>query len=115
MAPPTAFLPPSHSSNNASTSIPRIGLGLMGMHFLYGPATPDSECFALLDRALELGETFWDTSDVYGGSEEMLGRYFKARPGAREKVFLATKFGVRIYPPEFGCFKSWRANVFCVW
>lgn len=26
----------------------------------------------------------------------MLNRYFKARPGAREKVFLATKFGITV-------------------
>lgn len=32
-------------------------------------------------------------SDFYGGNEALLGRYFKARPGARDKVFLATKFG----------------------
>lgn len=32
---------------------------------------------------------------MYGDSEEMLGRYFKARPDARAKVFLATKFSYK--------------------
>ena len=51
----------------------------------------DEDAFKLLDRAIELGCTFWDTSDVYLGSEDMLGRYF-AKTGNRSKVFLATKF-----------------------
>ncbi|KAH7102827.1 putative aldo-keto reductase [Auriculariales sp. MPI-PUGE-AT-0066] len=32
--------------------------------------------------------------NVYGANEDTLNRYFKARPGARQKVFLATKFGI---------------------
>ncbi|RPA85482.1 aldo/keto reductase [Ascobolus immersus RN42] len=77
-----------------------VGFGLMGLHVFYGPEKSDEECFAILDRALEIGETFWDTSDLYGGNEAMLGRYFKARPGAREKVFLATKFGAYAPLPD---------------
>ena len=48
--------------------VPRIGFGTMGMGFPCSRTTtpiPDSERLALLDRAYELGCTFWDTSDYY--------------------------------------------------
>ena len=47
-------------------NVPRIGFGLMGLtsHSIYGaPPADDEEKFTILDRALELGETFWDTSE----------------------------------------------------
>ncbi|RYO86800.1 hypothetical protein DL766_000160 [Monosporascus sp. MC13-8B] len=71
---------------------PALGLGLMGMSFLYGKAPSDEERFAVLDRAVELGATNWDTSDFYGDNEELLGKWFK-RTGKRDQIFLATKFG----------------------
>lgn len=43
--------------------IPSLGLGLMGMSFLYGKVPSDSERFAVLDRAVELGATYWDSSE----------------------------------------------------
>lgn len=43
--------------------IPALGLGLMGMSILYGKAPSDEERFKVLDRALELGATNWDTSE----------------------------------------------------
>ena len=48
--------------------VPRIGFGTMGMGFPCSRLTvpiPDPERLALLDRAYELGCTFWDTSDIY--------------------------------------------------
>lgn len=63
----------------------------------FGPQTTEEDSFAIMDKALELGIQFWDTADVYGWkrgigvTESILGRYFAARPGAREKVVLATK------------------------
>lgn len=48
--------------------VPRIGFGTMGMGFPCSRLTapmPDPERLALLDRAYELGCTFWDTSDFY--------------------------------------------------
>lgn len=44
-------------------SVPALGFGLMGMSGAYGTPPPDEERFKLLDRAVELGETFWDTSE----------------------------------------------------
>lgn len=43
--------------------VPRLGLGLMGMSHAYGETGSDEERFKVLDRAVELGETFWDTSE----------------------------------------------------
>lgn len=65
----------------------------------FGPQTSEADSFAIMDKALELGIQFWDTADVYGWkrgigvTESILGRYFAARPGAREKVVLATEGG----------------------
>lgn len=69
-----------------------IGLGCMGMSDFYGPRDP-RESLRTLDRALELGVDFWDTADAYGpfANEELLGRFLKGR---RNRVVLATKFGI---------------------
>ena len=68
---------------------------LQGLSAFFGAKRPDEERFGVLDRALELGETFWDTSDLYGDSEDLIGNWFK-RTGNRDKIFLATKFGVQM-------------------
>ena len=49
-----------------------IGFGAMGLSFGYGKRENDEEGFAVLDRALELGSTFWDTSDIYADNEDLL-------------------------------------------
>jgi aryl-alcohol dehydrogenase-like predicted oxidoreductase len=68
-----------------------LGLGLMGISAFYGAPQPDSERFAFLDRAYELGATNWDSADFYADSEELIGEWF-ARTGKRDEIFLATKF-----------------------
>jgi aryl-alcohol dehydrogenase-like predicted oxidoreductase len=70
-----------------------IGLGVMGMSEFYG--TPDAaECIATLERAVELGVTFWDTADAYGSghNEELIGAFLAERSW-RDRIVLATKFG----------------------
>ncbi|RLU81368.1 aldo/keto reductase [Streptomyces griseocarneus] len=77
-------------------AVSAIGLGCMGMSVAYG--TPDdAESFRTLDLAAELGVTLLDTADAYGrgANEELLGDWLRRRPGRRERVVLATKFGLR--------------------
>ncbi|MED6186156.1 hypothetical protein PIB30_064087 [Stylosanthes scabra] len=71
-------------------------LGCMGMSALYGPPKPEPDMIALIHHAVRCGLTFLDTSDVYGPhtNEILLGKALKG--GVREKVELATKFGVNI-------------------
>lgn len=53
------------------------GLGCMGMSWLYSGNADEQECIQVIHRALELGVTLLDTSDVYGPftNEELVGRY----------------------------------------
>jgi len=72
--------------------VPAIGLGCMGMSDFYGTSA-EAENLQVLARAAELGCTFWDTSDIYGPfTNELL--IAKALKKDREKITLATKFGV---------------------
>ncbi|KAJ2049869.1 hypothetical protein GGI08_005633, partial [Coemansia sp. S2] len=72
--------------------VPRIGLGTMGMSSIYG-AVDDSDSLKVLNHAIDMGCTFWDTADVYGAghNERLLGQVLKTR---RNDVFVCTKFGV---------------------
>jgi len=75
-----------------------IGLGCGGFGgigsdaSLFGQGETESEAFALMDRAAELGINYFDTADSYGGgrSEEMVGRWMRER-SARDHIVLATK------------------------
>lgn len=73
--------------------LPSIGLGCMGMSHGYGEPN-DEESIATLEKAIEIGVTFWDTADIYGAgkNEELIAKVLKPN---RDKIFLATKFGFK--------------------
>ncbi len=74
-------------------SVGAIGYGAMSFGDYYGQNGYDKDEAArtILDRAQELGVTLIDTADVYGPSEEILGRALKGR---RDSFVVATKFGI---------------------
>ncbi|KAK8043347.1 ATP-dependent RNA helicase DBP9 [Apiospora rasikravindrae] len=80
--------------------IPAVGFGLMGASVGYGATDSDETRLKLLDRAWELGCTNWDTADVYGDSEDVVGKWFKLHPERRADIFLATKFGLQVRGSE---------------
>ncbi|KAK0964893.1 hypothetical protein LTR91_018251 [Friedmanniomyces endolithicus] len=76
--------------------VTRMGYGCMGLSAFYGKPKPDEERFKVLDKCYEEGELHWDSADMYMDSEDLLGKWFKANPGKREHIFLATKFANRV-------------------
>jgi aryl-alcohol dehydrogenase-like predicted oxidoreductase len=82
-----------NTRNLRDLTVSEIGLGAMGMSEFYGE-TDDEQSLGTLNRALDLGVTFIDTSDLYGAghNEQLVGRAIADR---RDEVQLATKFGIR--------------------
>jgi len=73
--------------------VSEVGLGCMSMSAFYADAGTERESIAVLNRALDLGCTFLNTSDLYGPytNEELLGRVLRDR---RDEAVLATMFGL---------------------
>jgi aryl-alcohol dehydrogenase-like predicted oxidoreductase len=81
-------------------TVSTIGLGCMGMTECYG-YSDEAEAIDTIHRAMELGVTLFDTSDMYGqgANERLVGR---AITGRRHEIVLASKFGhVRAPSGEF--------------
>ena len=75
-----------------------LGLGCMGMSEFYG-SSEEREAIKVIHRAVELGVTLFDTADVYGmgANEKLVG---EALAGKRERVVIATKFGILRDPED---------------
>jgi aryl-alcohol dehydrogenase-like predicted oxidoreductase len=75
-----------------------IGYGAMGLSWAYGHRE-GTDAKAVVNRALDLGSTLIDTSDVYGpfANEILIGDAIRGR---RDEVFLATKGGLVLDDPE---------------
>ncbi|MEU7278981.1 aldo/keto reductase [Streptomyces sp. NPDC045431] len=85
--------------------VSRIVLGTMN----FGPQTDEAGSHAIMDAALGAGINFFDTANVYGGTdnrgrtEEIVGSWFAKEAGRRDKVVLATK----VYGPMGGDGDVW--------
>src|SRR5256714_15573582 len=79
----------------SNLEVSAMGLGCMGMSYGYGPAADRQEMISLLRTAVDRGITFFDTAQAYGpfANEELVG---EALAPFRERVVIATKFGIEI-------------------
>lgn len=80
---------------NAGPAVFAVGLGCMGLSQSYPPFPEEKEAASFLQKAVEMGENFFDTSELYGmyANECLVG---KALRPYRDQVVIATKFGWKI-------------------
>lgn len=80
---------------NSDLKVFPVGLGCMGLSQSYPPFPDKKEAISFLQEAVEMGENFFDTSELYGlyANEELVGKALKPY---RDRVVIATKFGWNI-------------------
>ncbi|MGZ3756014.1 MAG: aldo/keto reductase [Mucilaginibacter sp.] len=80
---------------NSALEVSAIGLGCMGMSYAYGEIPDRKAMIALIHAAVDRGVTFFDTAEMYGPyvNEELVG---EALAPYRDKVVIATKFGIKM-------------------
>jgi aryl-alcohol dehydrogenase-like predicted oxidoreductase len=85
-----------------SLNVSIVGLGCNN----FGRRVDEDGTRRVLDEAIDVGVTFIDTADIYGGtlSETFLGRILGGR---RDRVVLATKFGMEVSPDKTGAAPSY--------
>nr|XP_029149319.1 probable aldo-keto reductase 1 isoform X2 [Arachis hypogaea] len=74
--------------------VSKLGLGCMGLTGTYNHPLPEDQGITVVKHAFNKGITFFDTADVYGANanELLLAKALKQLP--RDKIQIATKFGV---------------------
>ena len=83
---------PQRTLGSTGPTVSALGLGLMGMSDLYGPAD-EQESIATIHAALDAGVTLLDTGDFYGmGHNELLLRE-ALRGRNRDNAVISVKFG----------------------
>ena len=89
---------PYRPLGHSGLKVSNVGLGTWKFGYPHkqdGSRVDPRTAFAIFDRALELGVTFWDTANRYnqgsGNSERVIGQWFAAHPSSRRDVVLATK------------------------
>lgn len=96
----TRVLGAGHGDGGLTVSA--VGLGCMGLTFAYGehgdPTADTRRGTQTIDRAIDCGITLLDTADMYGPrtNEQLIAAALRGR---RDKVVLATKFGVAFEDP----------------
>jgi len=80
----------------SGSQVSAMSLGTVQLGLNYGIANnegkPDREkSFSIISAALDAGITTLDTARAYGDSEEVIGAFLKANPGAKDKLFITTK------------------------
>ncbi len=92
---------PTQPFGTQKVPVSRIALGCMGLAGTWNPAEvgPEHRTRAIqaFEAALEAGITFYDHADIYGGTacESIFKDCLAAVPGSRERIFIATKVGIR--------------------
>src|SRR5437588_2569871 len=92
---------PQQALGRDGSRVARIALGCMGLSGTWNPAEvgPDNRrrAVAAFETALQAGITLYDHADIYGGGscEELFKDCLHAVPGARERIVIATKGGIR--------------------
>jgi aryl-alcohol dehydrogenase-like predicted oxidoreductase len=89
---------PYRPYGNTGLRVSHIGLGAWKFGYPRtgdGSRVDEKTAFAIFDKAVEEGVTFWDTANRYnessGNSERVIGRWFASNPAQRRNVELATK------------------------
>lgn len=87
--------------NIGPLTVSAIGLGCMNLNHAYGLPPSPAEGAKLLNRALDLGVTFFDTAAIYGGgeNEKLLGSAIMHR---RQEFVLASKCVLGLAPDGSG-------------
>lgn len=101
MAETGAELLPQQAIGGDGPRVARIALGCMGLSGTWNPSEVDAarvrRAITAFETALDAGITLYDHADIYGGGscEEVFKECLRAVPGARERIVIATKCGIR--------------------